>query len=66
MNYEIGELNATMRAFDSQALLDPQVLDQITRIVLRRVREETEHDQRAQRERQLDPGVTEPETNYPT
>ncbi len=62
MDIQIGEMNTTVRAMDSQALLNPQVMEQIIRAALQQMRQERDHDTRVQRERQLDPGVSEPET----
>ncbi len=61
MDVEIGELSSTVRTVDSQALLNPQVLEQIVRVVMRRVRENQAHDRRTQDERRLERGVSEPE-----
>ncbi len=61
MDVEIGEVSSTVRSVDSQALLNPQVLEQIVRQVLRRVRENQAHDRRTQDERRLERGVSEPE-----
>lgn len=53
MDVHIGEMNSVVRATDSQALLSPQVLEQIVRVVLRRVQEERELARRVADERQI-------------
>ncbi len=62
MDIQIGEMNTNVRAVDSQVLLNQQILEQITRMILPRVLETLEHDQQVQRERRLNPGVSQPET----
>lgn len=61
MDVQIGEINSTVRAMDSQTLLHPTVVEQLVRLMLRRVREAEAHDRRVQEERQLNPGVSEPD-----
>lgn len=63
MDVHIGEVNSTVRATDSQTLLSPQVLDQIVRVVLERLREEQAHEQRVEEERRLRPAVSAQETS---
>ncbi len=53
MDVHIGEMNSTVRATDSQALLSPQVLNQIVKAVLERLREEQAHEQRVADERRI-------------
>ncbi len=59
MDVHIGEINSTVRATDTQALLSPQVLDQIVKIVLERMRKEQAHEQRVAGEHRLRSGVLE-------
>lgn len=61
MSAHIGEVNSTVQITDSQALLSPQILEQIVRIVLQRVREDDAHQSRVEDERRLRPGVTKKE-----
>lgn len=58
MDVHIGEMNSTVQMTDSQALLSPQILEQIVRVVLQRVNEDDSHRERAEDERRLRPGVT--------
>ena len=58
MDVHVGEMNSTVRATDSQALLSPQILEQIVRLVLQRVREEESHGERVEEERRLRPRVS--------
>lgn len=53
MDVHIGEMNSTVRATDSQALLSPQLLNQIVKAVLERLREEQAHEQRVASERSI-------------
>jgi hypothetical protein len=58
MDVHIGEMNSSVKMTDSQALLSPQVLERIVRIVLQRLREEQSHGERAQQERELRPAAS--------
>jgi hypothetical protein len=62
MDVHIGEMNSNVQMTDSQALLSPQILEQIVRVVLQRVREDDAHKGRVEDERRLRPGVTAKET----
>ena len=53
MDVNIGEMNSTVRATDTQALLSPQLLNQIVKAVLERMREEQAHEQRVADERSI-------------
>jgi hypothetical protein len=64
MDVHVGEINSTVRMTDSQALLSPQILEQIVRVVLARVREEDSHKKRVEDERQLRPSVSARETSH--
>ncbi len=57
MNIHIGELNTTVRTVDSEMLLSPQVLAQITSVVLQAVREQESHQQRVHAERRVTSGI---------
>lgn len=46
MDVHIGEMNSTVRATDTQSLLSPQLLDQIVKTVLERMRAEQERERR--------------------
>ena len=59
MDVHIGEMNSTVRATDAQSLLSPQLLDQIVKAVLERVREEQAHEQRVANERSIRSSVLE-------
>lgn len=64
MDVHIGEMNSNVRMTDSQALLSPQILEQIVRVVLERVREEDAHRGRVEDERRLRPGVSAREATH--
>lgn len=53
MDVHVGEVNSTIRATDTQALLSPQILNQIVTAVLERMREEQAHEQRIADERNV-------------
>ncbi len=64
-NYNVGTVETTLHATDSRALLDPQVLDRIAQVVMRKMREAREHESRAADERALRPAASaEPTTNW--
>ncbi len=50
MDVRIEHLTSNIRATGSQALLDPQVLEQVAQIVLERVRRERAAERRADAE----------------
>lgn len=58
MDVEIGEISSTVRATDSQALLDPAVVERIVAIVMKRMREAHELEQKLENERALRPRVS--------
>jgi hypothetical protein len=58
MDMYIGEMTSTLRATDSLALLSPELLEQIVRAVLRRLREEQAHERQVADDRQLRSGVS--------
>jgi hypothetical protein len=57
MDVHIGEVNSTVHATDAEALLSPQILERIVKVVLERMREEHAHEQRVLAERRLRPNV---------
>jgi hypothetical protein len=57
LDVHIGEVNTNVRATDSQALLNSQVLDTIARTVVERVLERLNHDSRVRAESALRPSV---------
>lgn len=57
MDMHIEEINSTVRATDGRELLSPEVLQQIVKVVLERLRAEQEHEQCVQRERNLHTGA---------
>jgi hypothetical protein len=62
MDVVIGEMSSNVRVVDSQALLTPQLLREIARLVGQQVREMQEHESRVDDERRVRPGVTSKET----
>ena len=59
MEVNIDELVSTVHAVDSEALLAPQTLEKIVRLVLRAVREQEEHRARVRAEQRITGGVRE-------
>ena len=57
MEVEIGDLNSTVRTVDGDALLSPQTLDRIVRIVLQAVEDRASHRQRVREEERISPGI---------
>ncbi len=55
MDVQINEMNSTIHATDSQALLSPELLRQITQAVLAALKEREGLEQRQQKERQIRP-----------
>lgn len=53
MDVHIGEMNSTVRATDTQALLSPQLLNQIVKAVLERLGAEQERERRIANERSI-------------
>lgn len=57
MEVHIGDVDSRVRAVDGDALLAPQTIDRIVRIVLQAVNDQDEHRKRAQSERRITSGV---------
>ena len=58
MDVQIGEVVATVRAVDGSALLSPEVLKQIVKVVMRAVEEHEAHTDRVRAERRVTGGVS--------
>jgi hypothetical protein len=58
MDVNIEELTSNVRTMDSQALLDPKVVEKLIAMVLKRVGETHDREKRAEDERQIRPGVS--------
>lgn len=57
MDVTIQEMTSRLQITDSQALLDPRVLEQIVRMCVQRVQEEQDRAKRANADRELTPSV---------
>jgi hypothetical protein len=57
MDVRVGEVNSTVHAADTQALLNPALLEQITQAVLVRIRAEQERQRRIDGESKLQPAL---------
>jgi hypothetical protein len=58
MDVQIGEVTATIRAVDGSALLSPEGLKQILKVVMRAVEEREAHTERVRAERRVTGGVS--------
>ena len=58
MEVQIGDLQSTVRAVDSDALLSPQTLEKIVRVVLQAVHDQEAHRQRVRAEQRITSGVS--------
>ena len=54
----INTFSSTMHVADSEALLDPQVLERLTQHLLARVKEHQRHERTVRDERQMRPSMT--------
>ena len=57
MEVEIGDLNSTVRAIDSDVLLSPPTLEKIVRIVLQAVADRESHRWRVRDEERISSGI---------
>lgn len=58
MEVQISDLQSTVRAVDSDALLSPQMLEKIVRVVLQAVNDQEAHRQRVRAEQRITSGVS--------
>jgi hypothetical protein len=58
MEVQINELQSTVRAVDSDALLSPQTMEKILRVVLQAVNDQEAHRQRVRAEQRITSGVS--------
>jgi hypothetical protein len=58
MEVHIGDVQSTVRAVDSDALLSPQTLEKIVRMVLQAVHDQEAHRQRVRAEQRITSGVS--------
>jgi hypothetical protein len=54
----VGDVRSTLNVMDSQALLNPQVLEKIVQMVLARVKENDRHQNALAEERKMRPSMT--------
>ncbi len=59
MDVHINEVSSRVNVTDSQAMLSPQVIQQILRLAREHIREELDHQRRVDAERRLQQGVSE-------
>jgi hypothetical protein len=58
MDVHIGDLQSTVRAVDGDALLSPQTLEKIVRVVLQAVNDQEAHRRRVRAEQRITSGVS--------
>jgi hypothetical protein len=58
MEVQINELQSTVRAVDGDALLSPQTLEKIVRVVLAAINDQEGHRQRVRAEQRITSGVS--------
>jgi len=58
MEIEIGEITSTVRVQDSQALLDPAVIEKLVAMVIKRMKDAEQLQERLKADRELRPQVT--------
>jgi hypothetical protein len=58
MDVQINEIQSQVHAVDSQALLEPRVLQQIIRACVQAIKDEQAREKRLSDERRLTPGVS--------
>ena len=58
MEVHIGELSSIVRAVDGDALLTPQIMEKIVRVVLQAMGEREQHSQRVRAEQRVTAGVS--------
>jgi hypothetical protein len=54
----VGTVQSTLNVMDSQAMLNPQVLEKIVQMVLARVKEHDRHQSTLAEERKMRPSMT--------
>ena len=58
MDVYINEMTSTVRAADSEALLNPQMIERLLRLITDRLKEHQEHEKNVQDERRMRPSMT--------
>lgn len=64
MDVNIDRMTSTVNVTDSSALLDPRVLEPLVALVLRRVREQLDHERAVGEEGRMRPGVARRESPH--
>lgn len=58
----VNTFSSTLQVTDSEALLNPQILERLTQHVLARLKEHQRHERAVREERQMRPSMTSRET----
>jgi len=58
MDVYINELSSTVRAMDSEALLNPQILERLSQHIVAKLKENQRHEGAIKEERQMRPSMT--------
>lgn len=64
MNVHVGEMNSTVRTTESEALLTPELLRQITAAVSAAIREQNAYEARRLSEQRIVGGVTQRKASW--
>jgi hypothetical protein len=58
MDVYINEMSSTVRAADSEALLNPQILERVLHVVIARLKEHQQHEKTVKDEQRMRPSMT--------
>lgn len=58
MDVYINEMSSTVRAADSEALLNPQVMERLLHVVIARLKEHQHHEKTVKDEQRMRPSMT--------
>ncbi len=62
MDVQINEMTSTVRVTDSEALLNPQMVERLVRMLLDRIKEHEKHEKSVKDEQKMRPSMTSRET----
>jgi hypothetical protein len=54
----INEMSSTVRATDSEALLNPQILEKLLRVMIAKLKEHQQHEKAVKDEQKMRPSMT--------
>jgi hypothetical protein len=62
MDVYINEMTSTVRALDSEALLNPQILERLTQHLIAKLKENQRHERTVKEEQEMRPSMTSRQT----